>query len=460
MATIAFCIFNYQGELNSTLKLAKALKLLGHQVLYLGLPDYEEEVCSYGFTFLPILEKWFPKGFIKHLELNNSNLNRLQLLLKQLKYKKFLKSLINSLIKGENREIHTLLKVTNPDLLVISTYEELYSTFIGMIAYECQVRSIYFTDMFTSLPLPNILQKEANSKFDNKFLAKSLDFKKKYIYQELLQTTKKIIALLSKTDFSEEDLIRKFAINRKIPLDLLDLSQAVPLKLTHLVLCPKELDLPNISREKCYYAEASIDLQREEPSFIWSDLDKNKSLIYCSLGTTVNTFSTLGINRIQHLFQNVIDAVSLKNEYQLVLSISDYISAEDLQYIPKNVIVVKKAPQLGLLNKASMAIIAGGINTIKECIFCGVPMIVFPVWADQPENAERIEYHGLGIVADAKNTSANAIVNLIETIENDLLLKHRVKVWAEKFQEIENSGKATQFILKMLEQGQHILSII
>ena len=87
-------------------------------------------------------------------------------------------------------------------------------------------------------------------------------------------------------------------------------------------------------------------------------------------------------------------------------------------------------------------------------------MIVFPVWADQPENAERIEYHGLGIVADAKNTSANTIVNLIETIENDLLLKQRVKVWAEKFQEIENSGKATQFILKMLEQGQHILSII
>ncbi|MEH2060562.1 MAG: nucleotide disphospho-sugar-binding domain-containing protein [Nostoc sp.] len=451
MATIAFCIFNYQGELNSTLKLAKTLRLLGHQVLYLGLPDYEEKVCSYGFTFMPILEKWFPKGFMKQLELNESNSNRLQLFLKQLRYRKGLKSLINSLIKGENREIHTLLKSANPDLLVISTYEELYSTFIGMIAYECQVMSIYFTDMFTSLPLPNLLQKETFSNFDNNFIAKSLDFKNKYIYQNLLQATKKIITLLSKTDFSEEDLITKFAINRKIPLDLLDLSQPIPLKLTHLVLCPKELDLPNISREKCYYAEASIDLQREEPSFIWSDLDKNKPLIYCSLGTTVNTFSTLGISRIKDLFQNVIDAVSLKNEYQLVLSISDYISVEDLKYIPENVIVVNKAPQLALLNKASIAIIAGGINTIKECIFCGVPMIVFPVWADQPDNAERIEYHGLGLVADVKNTSANIIVNLIEKIENDLLLKQRLKLWGEKFQEIENSGKATKFILQMLE---------
>lgn len=460
MATIAFCIFNYQGELNSTLKLAKTLSLLGHQVLYLGLADYEEKVCSYGFTFLPILEKWFPKGFIKQLEFNDSNSNRLQLLLKQLRYRKLTKSLINELIKGENREIHTLLKSANPDLLIISTYEELYSTFIGMIAYECQVMSIYFTDMFTSLPLPDILKKETVSNLDNNFIAKSLEFKKKYIYQKLFQATKKIIALLSKTDFSEEDLIIKFAVNRKIPLDLLDLSQPIPLKLTHLVLCPKELDLPNISRDKCYYAEASIDLQREEPSFVWSDLDKNKPLIYCSLGTTVNTFSTLGISRIKDFFQNVIDAVSLKNEYQLILSISDYISVEDLQYIPGNVIVVNKAPQLTLLNKASIAIIAGGINTIKECIFCGVPMIVFPVWADQPDNAERIEHHGLGVVADVKNTSANLIVDLIDKIENDLFLKQRLKLWGEKFQEIENSGKATQFILEILEQRQYISSKI
>ncbi|QLE49524.1 UDP-glucuronosyltransferase-like glycosyl transferase [Nostoc sp. C057] len=453
MATIAFCIFNYQGELNSTLKLAKKLSLLGHEVLYLGLPDYEEKVCSYGFKFLPILEKWFPKGFIQQLEINNSN--KLQGLLNQLRYKKSLNSLINSLIKGENREIHTLLKTFNPKLLVISTYEELYSTFIGMIAYECQVKSIYFTDMFTSLPLSNLLEKDIVTSFDNNFIAKLFNLKNKYIYQKLLKATKKIIALLSKTDFSEEDMITKFAINRKIPLDLLDLSQAIPLKLTHLVLCPKELDLPNILREKCYYAEASIDLQREEPSFVWSNLDKNKSLIYCSLGTTVNTFSTLGINRIKQLFQNVIDAVSLKNEYQLVLSISDYISVEDFEYIPENIIVVNKAPQLGLLKKASIAIIAGGINTIKECIFCGVPMIVFPVWADQPDNAERIEYHGLGVVADVNNTSTNLIVDLIETIENDLLLKQRLKIWGEKFQDIEKSGMATQFILEMLED-KHI----
>lgn len=460
MATIAFCIFNYQGELNSTLKLAKTLNLLGHKVLYLGLPDSQEKVCKHGFTFLPILEKWFPKGFIKELELNNSNTNRLKLLLNQLKYKKHLKSLIYSLIKGENREIHTLLKEANPDLLVISTYEELYSTFIGMIAYECQVMSIYFTDMFTSLPLQNLLQKETISSLDNNFTTKSLNFQNKYSFPQLLQVIKRRIALVTKTDFYEEDLITEFAIKRKVPLHLLDLSQPIPFKLPHLVLCPKELDLPNISREKCYYVEPSIDLQREEPSFVWSNLDENKLLIYCSLGTTVNTFSTLSIKRAKHFFQSLIDAVSLKDKYQLVLSISDYISIKDFPNLPNNIIVVNKAPQLALLEKASIAIIAGGINTIKECIFWGVPMIVFPVWADQPDNAERVKYHGLGVVGDVKNTSASLIVDLVETIENDFLLKQRVKVWGDKFREIENSQKAMQFILDILEHGQDIVSKI
>lgn len=93
---------------------------------------------------------------------------------------------------------------------------------------------------------------------------------------------------------------------------------------------------------------------------------------------------------------------------------------------------------------------------MKECIYWGVPMIVFPIFADQPENAERIEYHGLGIVADIQNTSVNLIIDLVEKIENDFLLKQQVETWKNKFREIENSGKATKFILDILEQNQSI----
>ena len=68
-------------------------------------------------------------------------------------------------------------------------------------------------------------------------------------------------------------------------------------------------------------------------------------------------------------------------EYQLIVSVSNYINVEDF-HVPENTIIVNKAPQLALLEKASLAIIQAGAHTIKECIFFGVPMIVSPVIAD------------------------------------------------------------------------------
>ncbi|MEH2448281.1 MAG: nucleotide disphospho-sugar-binding domain-containing protein [Nostoc sp.] len=454
MATIVFFISNLQGEFNGSLKLAKTLKSLGHKVFYLGVLDSKEKVSKYGFTFLPILENYFPKGFYQQEDNNNLNLSGLRLLIEQRKNMKLMKSLIDSLYKGENREIHNVLKEIHPDLLLIGTASPNDASIITLIAYECKISTIYLTDTLISLPPPkNLIQQEKNIKSaDN---SGSSVLSNKYQFQHWRQAIQNKFPWLIKRGFYE-DFIRKFARSRKIPLELLDFSQHLPLKLPHLFLFPEELELPNYSREGCYYAEASIDLQREEPSFDWSKLNKDKALIYCSLGTTGETFQTLSKNKVQNFFQNLIDAISFKKEYQLVVSVSDHINVKDFHSVPENAIIINRAPQLALLEKASLAIIQGGAHTVKECIFFGVPMIVFPVIADQPANAERIKYHGLGVVGDIKNTSVTLIIDLVEKIENDFLFKPRLEAWKNKFREIENSGKATKFILEVLEENKRI----
>lgn len=452
MAIIGFYVSTLQNDFNSTLKLAKTLKFLGHKVFYLGLPDSEEKVSKYGFSFLPILEKWFPKGFFQQQDNNNLNFRGLKLLLERRRYTKLSNSFIYSLYKGEDREIYNVLKETHPDLLLIGTSAPFEASLIAFMAYECQISTIYLTDMFTELPPSKYLIQQTR---DIGFYDKLLSFTKE-IFKHFGRAIKINLAWLIGIKI-DKGLIRKLAIIKsEIPLELLDFSRDIPLKLPHLFLCPEELDFPDSYREGCYYAEASIDLQREEPSFDWSKLKKDKVLIYCSLGTTGETFQTLGINKVKNFFQNVIDAISLKEEYQLIVSVSDHINVEDLHSVPENIIIANRAPQLALLENASLAIIHGGVRTIKECIFFGVPMIVFPISADQPENAERIEYHGLGVVGDIKNTSISLIIDLLEKIENDFLLKQRVETWKNKFREIEKSGKATKFILDILEQNQRI----
>ncbi|TBR56729.1 UDP-glucuronosyltransferase-like glycosyl transferase [Westiellopsis prolifica IICB1] len=455
MVKIVFCIWHLQGEFNGSLKLAKNLKSLGHQVCYLGIPDSENNSVIHGFTFIPILEKWFPKGFLRQIEINHIKFTGIRLLIEQLKYLKYFKTFIHSFFKGENQEIYTILKEVNPDLLIISTCAPLYSSLLGLIAHQCKIPSIYLTDMFIFLPPPNTIKQEKTDIYlSQDFNFQEVNFTIKYHIKDFIEKIKKQITYFMGIDLNVKNIIRKLAINTKVPLELLDFSQSLPFQLPHLFLCPEDLDLPNSSRERCYYAEASIDLQRKEVPFSWYKLDRDKSLIYCTLGTTAGTIQALGIEKIKYFFQAVIDAMSLTKEYQLVLSVGTYISVENFYFVPANVIIVNNAPQLELIKRASLAIIAGGIHTVKECIFYEVPMIIFPVWADQPANAERVEYHGLGVVADIKNVSAKLINDLVETVANDLLLKQRLEAWGNKFREIEGSGKAMKYITKILEDAK------
>ncbi|MEH2448275.1 MAG: hypothetical protein V7K18_21620 [Nostoc sp.] len=97
MANIVFFVSILQLEFNSSLKLAKTLKLLGHKVFHLSYLDSEEKVCKHGFLFLPILGKWFNKGFFQQQDDNYLNLSGLRLLLDKKREIKLYNYLISSL---------------------------------------------------------------------------------------------------------------------------------------------------------------------------------------------------------------------------------------------------------------------------------------------------------------------------------------------------------------------------
>ena len=63
-----------------------------------------------------------------------------------------------------------------------------------------------------------------------------------------------------------------------------------------------------------------------------------------------------------------------------------------------------EAPLKDLLQYSDLHICHGGINTIKDCLFSYTQMLIFPLnknW-DQPGNAAKVEYHGLGIASFTK----------------------------------------------------------
>ena len=114
----------------------------------------------------------------------------------------------------------------------------------------------------------------------------------------------------------------------------------------------------------------------------------DRPLIYASMGTLLN--GSIETYRI------ILNSAAQFPESQFVVSVGNAIRIEDLGDLPKNVIAVNKAPQLELLQRATLCVTHAGLNTVLESLAQGVPMVAIPVGYDQPGTAARIAHYGVG----------------------------------------------------------------
>jgi len=57
-----------------------------------------------------------------------------------------------------------------------------------------------------------------------------------------------------------------------------------------------------------------------------------------------------------------------------------------------------------------------GHNSLYESAYHGVPVVAFPLYADQQSNAKKAEYVGLGLAVDYKSTDAQQLLETIERV--------------------------------------------
>jgi zeaxanthin glucosyltransferase len=229
-----------------------------------------------------------------------------------------------------------------------------------------------------------------------------------------------------------------------------DAAYKALLDLPELVLCPAEFDFPREQRKKqCHNVEACIDLVRREPAFPWHEVDPQRPLMYCALGTMSHSYE-----QTRTLVRSIIDAVAVRPKWQLILAAGAHADPASLGRVPSNVMVVSWAPQLQVLRKASLMISHGGFNSVKECIFFGVPMILFPIMGDHPAVTARVQYHGLGLRGSIRSVSSRQIGALIDTVTLESSFKTRIELMREKFVEAENSHRAIQAVEALLKNVQ------
>lgn len=191
-------------------------------------------------------------------------------------------------------------------------------------------------------------------------------------------------------------------------------------------------------------------ISREPTSFPFEKLT-GQPLIYASMGTLQN--------RLSGVFENIAQAcVGL--DAQLVIALGGGTDPASLPNLPGSPLVVGYAPQLELLQKATLTITHAGINTALESLSNGVPMVAIPIANDQPGVAARIAWTGTGeVVSLAKSGSPRLRAAVKRVLTEDSYKQNAVRLQTA----IHRAGgvsRAADIVEQVAQTGQPVLAQI
>ena len=244
-------------------------------------------------------------------------------------------------------------------------------------------------------------------------------FNKNIIMPKLKNSTKSSLQLkLIQNKFVRTTLTLIFVGNGKVKNNDL---------LTEVLENIPELNLVFTSRKFQIHSE-EFDYRRYKfigPSIIKRAQKNNipfhklkEKVIYISLGTLFNT----SLNFFKICLKAFKDI-----DMSIIMSIGKTLNIKDLGTIPKNFLVYQVVPQLEVLKRSNIFITHGGMNSVNEAIYYGVPLVTVPQSADQPTVARRLEELGLGKIINKKAVSAQTLMKAVNDVLCNPMYKENMK---------------------------------
>jgi UDP:flavonoid glycosyltransferase YjiC (YdhE family) len=128
------------------------------------------------------------------------------------------------------------------------------------------------------------------------------------------------------------------------------------------------------------------------------------------------------------------------------ISVGDQLNPDQIGWIPSNTIIVKRAPQLGMLQRASVCITHAGLNTVLESLAQGVPHVAIPVSLDQPGVAARIAHKKTGRFVPSKELTAARLSLLLDSVFNDPTYRDNARYFQRVIAETDGLSKAADLL--------------
>jgi zeaxanthin glucosyltransferase len=419
---IGFLSLPLTGHLNPMTALARKLQSRGHKVVFIGVPDIEPVVRAAGLDFVPFCENEYPPGSVAKSLGGVAKLHGLDVV------RYTARELTPVLVKAALEHLPGKIAETGVNALILDTsYRFLELVPMHLRLPYVQIWNILHFDSSGSTPLalyswPHETSPEA--------LARNVEGLQ--IFREYRE------ALMP--------IAQSYAERNGLEIDWSDPAATVS-KLAVITQTPKEFDfpIPHLPPQFHYAGPFQDNEGREPVPFPWEKLT-GKPLIYASLGTLLN-----GLKKV---YGTILEAVAEFPEMQVVLSVGKNLSPDDLGPIPSNTIVVRIAPQIELLKRATVCITHAGLNTTLEALAQGVPMVAIPIGFEQPGIAARIAYHGVGEFVEIGNLTARYLSELIAKVKANPDYRDKARWFQKVLRETRGLDVAADIIEGVF--GEHL----
>lgn len=379
------------GHLNPLTTLGRELQRRGHSVTVVARPDAERKSRGAGLGFIPIAEEESPVGTVAR---TSAELGRLR----GLGAVRYTAALLRDSALTVLREAPAAVASAKMDALLVDQVTPAGNT-------VAEILGLPFVTVCNALALnpdPALPPGMMPWKYRRGILARLRN-----------QFGHAVLRWLAKPIVREIDLYRT---QRGLPRLRQGFDDGS--RLAQIAQQPSFFDYPRTTLPECFHYTGPWHDSRSGGTipFPWEKLD-HRPLIYASMGTLQN--------RLHEIFHTIAAACE-GLPAQLVLSLGS--ADQKLEgSLPGSPIVVPFAPQLALLQRASLSITHAGLNTALESLSHGLPMVALPITNDQPAVASRLEWLGVAEVVPLGKLSAPRLRRAIERVLREPRYREKAK---------------------------------
>jgi MGT family glycosyltransferase len=394
---VLFINIGSEGHINPTIGVVQELISRGEEVVYFTIEEFRERMEKTGATVRTIDAQKFIKAFISGGR--------------------------NYLLERINGLLHTA------DIVIPNVLDQIKGEHFDYIIHDSMFGCGRILAQILKLPAINSCSSFAETKasFDKALeqLSKVIPTEKaKPIYDEFQSLVKMVK--------------EKYEVEIHSPYEVF--CNPAPLTIVYTTRefqpCGEEFD----QTYKFVGPSISSGLSQEEfglPAI------KGKSPIYISLGT---------------VFNQAIDFYKLcfkafgNTDHTVVMSIGKKVQLSDLGEIPKNFIVRNYLPQTELLKHTKLFITHGGMNSVHEGLYYGVPLIVIPQSAEQPVIADQVANIGAGIQLQMQDLTANQLRESADHVLNQQSFHNAAAKMKESFEKLAGYKQVVDEIFEFNRQ--------